>query len=350
MTNPVLVEVTRGGIVESEHRGAVAVVDADGKAVLDIGDTLRPIFPRSAIKGLQAIPLIESGAAERFGLTDAEIALACASHNGETVHTALAASMLAKAGRDLTSLECGAHWPMRAGTQQELARQHGTPTALHNNCSGKHAGFICTACAMHEDPSGYVQHDHPVMRAATAAVEAMTDTRLAANAACGTDGCSIPAYALPLRALALGFARFGTGHGLGPARQRAVQRIREAVAAEPFSVAGTDRFDTRLMQAFRSRTFVKVGAEGVYCASFPELGFGVALKCDDGTTRAAEVMMAALVRKFLPLNEAEAKALAPLLHQPLTNWNGIHVGEVRPARNLGRELIKRGVFDGLQAR
>jgi L-asparaginase II len=334
MTNPVLVEVTRGGIVESIHRGAVAVVDADGDLVLEIGDTARPIFPRSAIKGLQAIPLIESGAAERFGLTNAEIALACASHNGEEAHAALAASMLAKAGLDHTSLECGAHWPMRAGTQQDLARRQGMPSALHNNCSGKHAGFVCTACATDEDPAGYVRDNHPVMREVTAAVEAMTGTRLFEYAACGTDGCSIPAYALPLRALALGFARFGTGHGLGPERQRATQRIRDAVAAEPFSVAGTDRFDTLLMETFRARTFVKVGAEGVYCASFPELGYGIALKCDDGTTRAAEVMMAALVKRFLALNDSENAALLPLLHQRLTNWNGIHVGDVMPAGAL----------------
>jgi L-asparaginase II len=157
---------------------------------------------------------------------------------------------------------------------------------------------------------------------------------LATQAACGTDGCSIPTYALPLRALALGFARFGTGHGLGPQRANAVRRIRRAVATAPFSVAGTDRFDTLLMQAFGARAFVKVGAEGVYCASFPELGTGIALKCDDGTIRAAEVMMAALVRKFLPLNDAESTALGPLLNQPLVNWNGIRVGAVRPAGDL----------------
>ncbi len=347
MTNPVLVEALRGGMVESAHRGAIAVVDADGALVLEIGDIDRPIFPRSAIKGLQAIPLIESGAAERFGLTDAEIALACASHNGELAHAALAASMLAKAGRDARSLECGAHWPMRAHRLAEKAAPWGrlrdsleplfatgAPSALHNNCSGKHAGFICTACSLEHDPAGYVGANHPTMRAVTAAMEDMTGVALANQATCGTDGCSIPTYALPLRALALGFARFGTGHGLGSLRAKAVARIRRAVAAAPFSVAGTDRFDTVLMQALGARAFVKVGAEGVYCASFPELGMGIALKCDDGTTRAAEVMMAALVRRFLPLDHAEEATLGPLLTQPMTNWNGLRTGEVRPAGAL----------------
>jgi L-asparaginase II len=334
MTHPVLVEVMRGGIVESAHRGAIAVVDADGAIVLQLGDIDRAIFPRSAIKALQAIPLIESGAADRYDLNDAEIALACASHNGEPAHAALAARMLEKAGRDASSLECGAHWPMRAGAQQDLARLQGTPSALHNNCSGKHAGFICTACALGEDPAGYVQPNHPVMREVTAAVEAMTGTALLQHATCGTDGCSIPTYAAPLRALALGFARFGTGHGLGTERRKAATRIRDAVAAEPFSVAGSERFDTLLMQAFGARAFVKVGAEGVYCAALPELGYGIALKCDDGAIRAAEVMMAALIKRFLTLNDAEATALSPLLKQRLTNWNGIHVGDVMPAGAL----------------
>ncbi|MGL5114306.1 MAG: asparaginase [Beijerinckiaceae bacterium] len=329
MSNPVLVEVMRGGVPESVHTGAVAVLDADGSVALSIGDIDRPIFPRSAIKGLQALPLIESGAVDRFGLTNPEIALACASHNGEEAHAATAAAMLAKVGRDSNTLECGAHWPMRAGAAYPLARAGAEPTTLHNNCSGKHAGFVCVACAEGIDPAGYVAANHPTMREVIGAVSSMTGYPLG-DAAAGVDGCSIPTHAIPLRALALGFARFATGHGLGPERSKAAARIRMAVAAEPFFVAGTERFDTRLMELLRARAFVKVGAEGVYCAALPELGFGVAIKCDDGATRAAEIMMAAVIARFLPLSEPEQAGLAPLLNPVLRNWTGIAVGALNP--------------------
>jgi L-asparaginase II len=330
MTNPVLVEVMRGGIVESNHRGAVAVLDADGAVVLSVGDIDRPIFPRSAIKGLQAIPLIESGAAEKYTLTDAEIALACASHNGEEPHVDTALSMLRKAGCTAQTLECGPHWPMRTMAQHPMARAGTKPGALHNNCSGKHAGFVCVACASGDDPAGYIQAGHPTMRMVTEAVASMTGYALK-DAAAGTDGCSIPTFAIPLRALALGFARFGQGVSIGRQRQAATARIRAAVAKEPFFVAGTERFDTEVMQVLGARAFLKVGAEGVYCASFPELGFGVALKCDDGTTRAAEVMMAAVIRQYLGLPDTDFARIARWHTQPLTNWNGLHVGEIRPA-------------------
>jgi len=333
MSNPILAQASRGGIVESEHRGSVAVVDAAGRCMLELGDVDRPVFPRSAIKGLQAIPLIESGAADRYGLTDAEIALACASHNGEPEHVATAEGMLRKAGRDGSALECGAQMPMRANAFHPLVKEGRQPTALHNNCSGKHAGFICVACASGEDPMGYIRPDHPTMREVTAAVADMTGHRLA-DAPCGVDGCSIPAFAIPLRAMALAFARFGSGQGLTSARAKATARIRAAVAKAPFQVAGTGRFDTIAMQALGERAFLKTGAEGVYCAALPELGFGVALKCDDGATRAAEVAMAAVLTRLLALNDAEEAALAPLREQPLTNWNGLHVGDVRPAGAL----------------
>jgi L-asparaginase II len=333
MSNPVLAVATRGGATESEHRGAVAVLDPAGKVVLALGDIDRAVFPRSAVKGLQAIPLIESGAADRYRLTDAEIALACASHNGEPQHVATAESMLRKAGRDLHSLECGAQLPMRADAYVPLVREGRKPTALHNNCSGKHAGFVCTACAEGVDPAGYVKASHPTMREVTAVLAQTTGERLD-EASAGTDGCSIPTFAIPLRALALAFARFGTGQGLGPERAKAAARIRAAVAASPFHVAGTDRFDTIAMQALGARAFLKTGAEGVYCAALPELGFGVALKCDDGATRASQAMMGAVLTRLLSMSDAESAAIAPLRDQRLTNWNGIHVGDVRPAGPL----------------
>jgi len=333
MSNPVLIEVTRGDHVESRHRGAIAIIDADGGVALSIGDVDAPVFPRSSVKALQALPLIESGAADRFGLAEAELALACSSHSGEGQHVRVARGMLEKCGRDSSALECGAQWPAGAAASRALGA--GPPTALHNNCSGKHAGFVCVACQLGVDPAGYVRPDHAVQREVAGALGEMTRTKLDVSNR-GIDGCAIPTYAIPLSALAGAFARFGTGIGLAPQRAAAARRLRAAVAAQPFFVAGTDRFDTRAMEVLGVRAFVKGGAEGVQCAAFPELGLGVAIKCDDGAGRAAETLMAAVIQRFVPLSEIERAALKAQFNRILTNWNGDPVGEMRVSEALGR--------------
>jgi len=344
--NPILVDAHRGNAVESAHRGALAVVDADGGILLALGDTQRPIFPRSAVKVLQALPLVASGAADALQLGDEELALACASHNGEPAHVATAAGMLAKAGVDASVLECGTHWPYREAFQREMAARGDTPSALHNNCSGKHAGFICMACLMSKqlagDPplsgyaKGYVRAEHPVMREVSRALQAATGWDLA-SAPQGIDGCSIPTFGIPLQQLARAFARVGTGVGLSADHARAALRLRQAVAKAPFMVGGTDRFDTRVMQRLGERVFCKVGAEGVYCAALPDRGLGVALKIDDGNNaRAAEVVMAALIEAFVALDDGDAALLRGLSDVRLKNWNGIEVGALRASAALRR--------------
>lgn len=342
--NPVLVELLRGDVLESRHRGALAVVDADGGIVHALGDIERPVFPRSAVKALQALPLVASGAADRLGLTDEELALACASHRGEPAHVRTASAMLAKAGLDAAALECGAHWPGNEAASRALAAAGGAPSALHNNCSGKHAGFLCVGCLMAAGRDvrgfvrGYVQAEHPVMREVSAAIEAATGCRLA-DAPRGTDGCSIPTFGIPLRRLAHGFARFGSGVGLGDEHARAARRLRAAVASAPFFVAGSGRFDTRVMERLRERVFCKVGAEGVYCAALPERGLGVAIKIDDGNTaRAAEVTMAAVIEAFVALDDADAAFMRTLSDATLANWNGIEVGHLRATASLRQAL------------
>ncbi len=346
VTHPDLVHALRGGIVESFHRGALAIVDADGALRLALGDIGRPIFPRSACKVLQALPLVASGAADGLGLTDAELALACASHRGEPGHVATAQSMLAKAGLGVAALECGAHWPYAEDAGRALAQAGAQPSALHNNCSGKHAGFVCLGCWMARaagQPAeafvrGYIGPEHPVMREVSAALGAATDFDLA-KAPLGTDGCSIPAYAIPLRQLALAFARVGTGQGLSPDHARAARRLRQAVAASPWHVSGTGKFDSVLMQRLGQRLFCKVGAEGVYCAALPTLGLGVAIKMDDGNTaRGAEVVMAAVIDALLDLDEADRAALRPWHDAPLRNWNGRLVGQLQASALLRQAL------------
>jgi L-asparaginase II len=336
-THPVLVDAWRGDIVESFHRGAYAVVDAHGGVVASAGDIDRPVYPRSAIKLLQALPLVESGATERFGLSDAELALACASHEGEPEHAATAASALAKAGLDMGVLECGAHWPYSEAAKRTLAAQGREPSALHNNCSGKHAGFACLGCVLAGAReargflAGYISPEHAVMREVGAAIEAATGARLA-DAPRATDGCSIPTWGIALRRLAQAFARAGAGQGLSPGRAAAARRLRTAVAREPFMVGGTDRVDTRVMETFGERVFSKVGAEGMYCVALPEQGLGIAIKMDDGNNaRAVEVAMAALLQRFLPVrSDTEAALLAELSNVTLRNWRGIEVGRLAP--------------------
>ncbi|WP_295808916.1 asparaginase [uncultured Nitratireductor sp.] len=332
MGNPVLVEVLRGNVVESRHRGAIAVFDADGGQVMGIGDIDRPVFPRSAVKAIQALPFVESGAVDAFGFGNREIALACASHSGERQHAALATAMLERAGLDVTALECGAHWAFQEDVLIEQARSLSAPTAAHNNCSGKHAGFLCTCAHLGHDPRGYAALGHPAQDVVKAAMEDVTGAAHESDL-CGTDGCSIPTYAVPLRALAQGFARMATGTGLAQERAEAARRIFAACMAEPFYVAGTARSDTRMMEAGEGRIFTKTGAEGVFCAAIPEKGIGIALKCDDGATRAAEVMVAQVLAQLLE-GDTLAETLNEMARPVLTSRRGFEVGALRPSDNL----------------
>lgn len=329
--NPILAEVTRGTRVESRHRGAVAVVDAGGGSVLSLGDVEARVFPRSAVKVFQGIPLIETGAADALGLSTAELSLAVASHSGEAGHVELAASMLSRVGLTGEALECGCHWPFDQPVALALARSGAVPTALHNNCSGKHAGFLCTAVHCGEPISAYVGAEHPVQARARAVIEDLTDTRLAPEDG-GIDGCSIPTYAAPLQSFAAGFAKLVSGQGVGPERAKAGRRLIEAGIAEPWYMAGTGRACVALMEAAPGRVFAKTGAEGVFCGAVPELGLGFALKIDDGTTRAAECAVAAtLATIFRRAGDPVAEAYDRLAASDIFNWEKTKVGSIRPA-------------------
>lgn len=324
---PFIVEVRRGAQVESRHPVVATIVDGDGKVLASWGDSQDWIFPRSSNKAIQALPLIESGAADAFSLSQSELSMACASHGGESRHTETAGAWLARIGRSADDLECGAHWPYHEDTARQLARDGKAPTNLHNNCSGKHSGMVSVATHLGEDVRGYVKPEHPVQRRVTAAIEDVCQVKIPAGQF-ATDGCSMPTMAIPLHNLAWGFARYITGTGLAPERAKAAKRLAAAVAAEPFFVAGTGRFCTVVMQAGKGRFIAKTGAEGVYTAASAELGVGIALKVLDGTARAAQTALGGLLEHLKLLDDAGREQIRPLVEQPLNNWRGINVGSI----------------------
>ncbi len=330
--NPLLVEVTRGPLVESRHRAAFAVADPGGTVVLHAGDIDQAVYPRSAIKPIQALALLETGAAEAFGLGDAEIALACASHSGEPRHVETVAAWLERIGCTADDLECGVHPPFAETAMVDLIAGGGRPTALHNNCSGKHTGFLSVARHLGHPTAGYIAFGHPVQQRVLGILESMTGCDLG-GAPRGIDGCGIPTLGVPLGNLALAMARLAEPGDQPEPRQAAVGRVRRAMAAEPFMVAGTGRFCTRIMELTGERALIKTGAEGVYCGALPDLGLGIALKVDDGAGRAAEVLMGRLLVHFGVIRATEAEALAEVLAPPLLNRAGRRVGELRLAPN-----------------
>jgi L-asparaginase II len=323
MDNPIIAEATRGPLVESHHRGSHVICDQKGKVFASAGQFKAAVFPRSAIKAFQCLPVIESGAAERFGFTDEEIALCCSSHNGEPEHIKVAASMLKKCGAPEDAYECGPHWPGTEDALHAMVRAGENPRRIHNNCSGKHAGLIALAQHLGGSPAGYSRIDHPVQQAVAKAMGAICEVDLT-KCEYGIDGCSLPTWAFPLHNMAIGFAR------LGAADHKAGQRMIAAVRRHPFMVAGTGRFDTKIMQAV-PRLFIKVGAEGVFCGSIPHAGLGFALKCDDGGIRGAEVAVAAMLAKLDVWTDEERTAISSFTHSILRNWMKTEVGEVRAA-------------------
>ena len=330
---PVLVEVTRGAAVESRHRGAAAVVDVGGRVVMGWGEIEAPVFPRSALKPLQALPLVESGAADAFGLGPRELALACGSHHGEAVHVEAVAAWLARVGLGVTDLECGAHPPIDPAAAKALILSGAPPSALDNNCSGKHAGFLSTARHLGEPTRGYIAAEHPAQRRVLAVLEAMTGRDLS-HAPRGIDGCGIPVIGIPLAGLARAMARMGDPRDLPPARAAAARRLLDAMAAEPLMVSGSTGFATALLRAAGDRVRAKPGAEGVYAAALPTLGLGLALKIEDGAGRAAEVALAAILDRLGFIDAAVRAALDGRARPPIRNVAGAVVGEIRPADAL----------------
>ncbi len=312
--NEAVVEFRRGGWRESIHRVRVAVVEGKRRR-LAAGDVAAPVFMRSSAKPFQALAVVESGAAEAFGLTAEELALVCGSHPADAVHVRAAASILEKAGVGVERLQCGAHPPLSSKALKELYRAGGEPTALHNNCSGKHAGMLAAAKKMGAPLETYLDPAHPLQKANRAAVAHGCGVR---SVKLGIDGCSAPNFAVPLEAMARGIAAYAVADG-------APRRLREAMMAHPVMVG---RPCVGVMGAAPGKLVAKAGAEGVYLVGLPESGVGMALKCLDGASRPLLHVLAAVVKKLRLLPKKDVAALTALADPLLKNHAGLSVGSV----------------------
>lgn len=322
MSNPILVETTRGPIVENRHHAAAAICTASGSIVEAWGDIDTAILPRSAIKMIQALPLLETGAADAMGLGDQHLALACASHQGAAVHTDAVAAWLSSLKLSPDHLLCGPQ-PPRDPAVKAIDR---TATRLLNNCSGKHTGFLTLALHLGADPSGYLLPDEPVQKAIQAAFAEVTDTQ--APLVYGTDGCSAPNYAASLKGLAGAMARFAAPDTLGPVRGAAAGRLVAAMAAHPVLVSGEGRACLALTTATEGRAVVKTGADGVFTGIYPEKGLGFCLKIQDGHVPACESLCAALLVRIGALDRNHPTA-RHYLNTEIKNFNGEVTGERR---------------------
>lgn len=327
---PILVEVWRGNMIESRHRAIAAVVDAEGHVVKAWGDINQPIYGRSSIKPLLAIPLVESGAADKYGLTERELALACASHSGEPGHVEAVNAWLTRIGLTANHLECGPHYPYYEPAAHKMLREGETPTRAHNNCSGKHSGFLTTAVHLGDPTAGYVRYEHNVQQRLLGILEQMCGVELG-DAPRGIDGCGIPTIAIPVGNHALGMAKMADTRGLSDARANACQRILAAMSHEPWYVAGTGRFCTDVMKVTGTRAAIKTGAEGVYMGALPELGLGICIKIEDGNGRGAEIVMGHLLRHFGIIDDATATRIEQSLSPTLRNWAGTDIGRITAA-------------------
>jgi L-asparaginase II len=321
------VAVRRGGRVESVHAVAACVADVDGTIVMKAGTVETPVFLRSSAKPFIAAASVREGVLERFGFGERELAVMCASHNGEPGHVELVASMLERIGATVDDLGCGAHPPSYEPAAAALAARGERPSPLHNNCSGKHAGILALAKVLGAPFAGYLEPGHPAQRKIIALCERVSDDVFEGDKL-AVDGCGIPVYATTLHKAAVSFARFATLQGLEDADASALARVAAAMTAEPWYVAGTGRFDTDLIRATRGRIVCKAGAEGFHCDALLDAGLGAALKVVDGSRRAAAPATLAVLDALRAFEPGVRDMLRQHAVTPVKNVAGRVVGEV----------------------
>jgi L-asparaginase II len=336
-----LAEVLRGGAVESIHYGAVAVVDRDGNVLHAAGDPHTLTFTRSSLKPLQALPLVAGGGIDRFGFSQAEVALMCASHSGEPRHVEAVSDMLQRCGCSVGDLQCGTHAPGFYDARGEVPPPP-PYSPLSHNCSGKHSGMLAY-CVHHKEPIGdYLAYDHPLQRAIRTSVATFTgvaEDRLVA----GIDGCSAPNYAVPLASLARAFARLAAAE-VDPDYGLAPRVLANAMMAHPEMVSGEHRSDLALMQAGRGDWVTKIGAEGVQAIGVRSRGLGIAFKVADGQKRGLNPAIVAVLEQLGLVDAAARDVLAPWARRTIRNYRGLETGEIRPAIDLGRSRPQLSAF------
>ena len=317
----IMVEAWRGGLLESWHAGHAVICDEKGEIIAAWGNPDAVIFPRSSCKMIQALPLMESGCADAVGLTEAQLAFACASHKGQALHVKMASSWLQGLGMGESDLRCGAHEPSDKIERDRLIRADESPCQYHNNCSGKHSGFLTLNRHIKGGPE-YVEHDHPVQRMVKQAFEETTGET---SPGWGIDGCSAPNFATSVHGLARAMGRFAGATGGGDSRDRAMYRLTRAMAAYPELVSGDTSIDTELMRATDGKVAIKGGAEAVHVAILPELQRGIAVKIVDGGARASDAVITALLVRLGALDAAHPYA-KKRLNAVQKNWRGLETG------------------------
>jgi len=329
-----LAHVLRGGHVESVHRGHVAVVDDRGRLLAWAGEPRSMVFPRSAFKPFQALPLVESGAFARSGLGADALALIAGSHSGTDRHAALARTILEAAGVDESALRCGSHPPYDDATAEALRARGEAPTPIRHNCSGKHAGMLLLARFLDAPLPSYTQPDHPVQRRIFDRFAALVAEPFA-DPTPAIDGCSAPTPRMPLQTLAYAFALLARGRDAAGAELPALAQIRDSMRAHPDLVAGEGRLDTLLMRAAPG-VVTKAGAEGVHAVGLPDRGVGIAIKIEDGSRRALGPAVVSTLEQWGVIGAAERNSLAQHAGERLRNFAGIEVGEIRGVVRLDR--------------
>lgn len=337
MSNPILVETYRAGVLESFQRGVVCVVDKDGKIIYSEGDVQQICYPRSALKLIQVMPMLESGAAEHFDFTLEEIAIMCGSHNGEPEHQRVVNSILSKIGLDKDKLFCGPQYPTDREESNRLICNHEKPHHIHNNCSGKHAGFLAYCVYKGWPVENYISPEHPAQQQVLQTVEEIYEYPKE-KMVTALDGCSAPIFSMPVYNQAVGYKNLVYPVKFSEKRQKACAAIIEAVTQYPYMVAGRGRYCTDMMQVCAPRIIGKTGAEGVFCLGLPGEKIGVAIKIDDGKQHAQYHVAQRFIEATGMFTPEQLAPLNNYARQEIKNFNKFTTGEIK---------TRNGLFKGL---
>ncbi len=330
-----LVEVTRGSLIESMHRGVVAVVDISGSLIASVGDPSYVTYLRSAAKPMQALPVVESGAAAYYNLSQKELALIMASHSGQDEHVRIGMDIMEKLGLSADALKCGTHFPLHKKSSVKLVQEGKSPSVFHCTCSGKHAGMLALVKYHHWEEEGYYLPEHPVQKLMLATVRSFAGLR-EGEIIVGVDGCGVSVFGMPLYRMALAYARWAKPDDCSAERAQACRTLHEAMLNNPVIIAGAGRLATEIMNITGDKLLVKDGNEGIICVGVPGKGWGIAVKIEDGDMRALGPVIISVLQELGLLTEEESEMLKPYARKKIKNYRGETIGEIRSAFSLIR--------------